>query len=69
MALYQKPERRRGGSGGRYYAGRWEGSRGVLRHSHQWDRTPQRDERREPVKAKHRGKGHDKHDDHRDDHR
>jgi len=33
---------------GRYYAGHWEGSRGNVFHDHRWDRTSQRDERREP---------------------
>ena len=32
--------------GGRYYAGRWEGSRGVIAHDHRWDRRPARDFRR-----------------------
>jgi hypothetical protein len=30
-----------------YYAGRWEGRRGNVFHDHRWDRTAQRDERRE----------------------
>ena len=34
--------------GGQYYAGRWEGSRGNVEHDHRWDRSNQRDERREP---------------------
>jgi len=34
--------------GGRYYAGRWEGGRGNIRHDHRWDRGRQRDERRGP---------------------
>ena len=32
---------------GRYFAGRWEGSRGIIAHDHRWDRQPQRDERRD----------------------
>ena len=32
--------------GGRYFAGRWEGSRGVIIHDHRSDRRPERDERR-----------------------
>jgi hypothetical protein len=31
---------------GRYFAGRWEGSRAAIAHDHRWDRQPQRDERR-----------------------
>ena len=47
--------------GGQYYAGRWEGNRGVVTHDHRWDKGRQRDERRE---------NHDEHhDDHHDDHR
>jgi hypothetical protein len=34
--------------GGQYFAGRWEGSRGPVFHDHRWDRSRQRDERREP---------------------
>jgi WXXGXW repeat (2 copies) len=34
--------------GGQYYAGRWEGSRGNFFHDHRWDRSRQRDERRDP---------------------
>jgi hypothetical protein len=34
--------------GGQYYAGHWEGSRGNVEHDHRWDRSKQRDERREP---------------------
>jgi hypothetical protein len=34
--------------GGQYFAGRWEGSRGNVAHDHRWDRSRQRDERREP---------------------
>jgi hypothetical protein len=30
--------------GGQYYAGRWEGSRGVVNHNHRWDRNKGRDE-------------------------
>ena len=33
---------------GQYFAGRWEGSRGAIAHDHAWDRSDQRDERREP---------------------
>lgn len=33
---------------GQYYTGRWEGERGNLAHNHRWDRSKQRDERREP---------------------
>jgi hypothetical protein len=43
--------------GGRYFAGRWEGSRGIIAHDHRWDRSTQRDERRNPPKAKGRGRG------------
>jgi hypothetical protein len=35
-------------SGGQYFTGRWEGSRGNVAHDHRWDRGKQRDERREP---------------------
>ena len=35
-------------SGGRYFVGRWEGSRGNVNHNHRWDRGNQRDERRDP---------------------
>jgi hypothetical protein len=35
-------------NGGQYYAGRWEGSRGNVAHDHRWDRSKQRDERRQP---------------------
>jgi len=31
-------------TGGQYYAGRWEGSRGVVAHDHRWDRGKGRDE-------------------------
>jgi hypothetical protein len=34
--------------GGQYFAGRWEGRRGIVMHDHRWDRGPRRDERREP---------------------
>ena len=37
--------------GGQYFAGRWEGSRGIVMHDHRWDRSPQRDERREPRRG------------------
>ena len=40
--------------GGRYFAGRWEGSRGNVLHDHRWDRTPQRDENREPRRDERR---------------
>jgi hypothetical protein len=30
--------------GGQYYAGHWEGGRGVIRHDHRWDRRRERDE-------------------------
>jgi hypothetical protein len=33
---------------GQYFAGRWEGSRGNVGHDHRWDRSKQRDERRNP---------------------
>src|ERR1700730_11814257 len=33
---------------GRYFAGRWEGNRGIVAHDHRWDRGPQRDARRHP---------------------
>lgn len=32
--------------GGRYYAGRWEGARGVVAHNHRWDTAKGRDENR-----------------------
>ena len=35
-------------TGGQYYSGRWEGSRGNLAHDHRWDKGNQRDERRDP---------------------
>jgi hypothetical protein len=35
-------------AGGRYFPGRWEGSRGNVVHDHRWDRSRQRDERRQP---------------------
>jgi hypothetical protein len=34
--------------GGQYFAGRWEGSRGIVAQNHRGDRGRQRDERREP---------------------
>jgi hypothetical protein len=34
-------------TGGQYFAGRWEGSRGNVAHDHRWDRSRQRDERRD----------------------
>ena len=34
--------------GGQYYAGQWEGSRGIVNHDHRWDKGNQRDERRNP---------------------
>jgi hypothetical protein len=33
---------------GQYFAGHWEGRRGDVFHDHRWDRSRQRDERREP---------------------
>ncbi len=33
---------------GQWFAGRWEGRRGDVFHDHRWDRTPRRDEWREP---------------------
>ncbi len=36
---------------GQYFAGHWEGSRGVVAHDHRWDREDQRDERREPFRG------------------
>ena|SRR5664279_2584762 len=30
--------------GGQYYAGRWEGGRGIVAHDHRWDRAKGRDE-------------------------
>jgi hypothetical protein len=35
-------------NGGQYFAGHWEGRRGIVAHDHRWDRSKQRDERREP---------------------
>ena len=35
-------------SGGQYFTGRWEGSRGNVNHNHSWDRGKQRDENRNP---------------------
>ncbi len=43
--------------GGRYFPGRWEGSRGVIMHDHRWDRDKRRDERHEPRRRDHRGRG------------
>jgi hypothetical protein len=40
--------------GGQYYAGRWEGSRGIVEHDHRWDRGRQRDERRDPRRDERR---------------
>jgi hypothetical protein len=37
---------------GQYFAGRWEGSRGNVFHDHRWDRTKQRDEKREPRRGR-----------------
>ena len=34
--------------GGQYFAGRWEGSRGVVNHDHKWDRGKDRDEHHDP---------------------
>jgi hypothetical protein len=42
--------------GGQFYAGRWEGSRGYVRHDHRWDRGRQRDERRDPRDERGRGR-------------
>jgi hypothetical protein len=33
---------------GQYWPGRWEGNRGSVDHNHRWDRSTQRDERRNP---------------------
>lgn len=33
-------------SNGRYFSGYWESSRGYLRHDHRWDRSRDRDDRR-----------------------
>jgi WXXGXW repeat (2 copies) len=33
--------------GGQYFPGRWESNRGYLTHDHRWDRSRQRDERRD----------------------
>jgi hypothetical protein len=35
-------------TGGHYFSGRWEGARGNVAHDHRWDRSKQRDERRDP---------------------
>ena len=35
-------------TGGRYYAGRWEGARGNVAHDHRWDRSKQHDEGHNP---------------------
>ena len=35
-------------NGGQYFAGHWEGRRGIVAHDHRWDKSHQRDERREP---------------------
>jgi hypothetical protein len=43
---------------GKYFEGRWEGSRGNVAHDHRWDRGRQRDERRDPRPG-------DRHDDRR----
>ena len=34
--------------GGSYFAGRWEGNRAYVYHDHRWDRSKQRDDRRNP---------------------
>jgi hypothetical protein len=34
--------------GGQYDAGRWEGTRGNVSHQHGWDKSQQRDGRRDP---------------------
>jgi hypothetical protein len=33
---------------GQYFEGHWEGDRGNVAHDHRWDKSNQRDERREP---------------------
>ena len=43
--------------GTRYNEGRWEGPRGVVKHSHAWDKTKQKDERRGPPDDRGRGRG------------
>jgi hypothetical protein len=35
-------------TGGQYYAGHWEGTRGNVAHDHRWDRGNQRDEGHNP---------------------
>jgi hypothetical protein len=50
--------------GGKYFAGRWEGSRGNVAHDHGWDRAKQRDEHRDP-RSNDRGDDKDKRGDHR----
>jgi hypothetical protein len=34
--------------GGQYFPGQWEGRRGNIAHDYRWDRSKQRDERRDP---------------------
>ena len=34
--------------GGQYFVGQWQGSRNSFAHDHRWDRSRQRDERRDP---------------------
>jgi hypothetical protein len=41
--------------GGQYFAGRWEGNRGNVGHDHRWDRSKQRDERRDPPQNNRNG--------------
>jgi hypothetical protein len=43
-------------TGGRYFAGQWEGTRRNLAHDHRWDRSNQRDERRAPVNNRNNGR-------------
>ncbi len=48
--------------GGQYYAGQWEGGRGNVSHDHRWDKSRQRDERRNPQTNGRDGRGNDRND-------
>ncbi len=40
-------------TGGQYFAGRWEGSRGYVTHDHRWDASKQRDDHRKTDRNDH----------------
>jgi hypothetical protein len=46
-------------AGGRYYAGRWEGARGVVGHNHRSDRGRDRDDNRGRDRDDNRGRDRD----------